>query len=99
MLNKIFNDLMEIGQGLCMGTVDFELDDPLYAALSAGHPVEAYSYIVEPVYNKFILGKVTKADLYSMMTDLESFADELQVSELEKPVEELRKYIYDMPQV
>lgn len=89
-LEKIFDEVFSIGQGLCAGTIDFYVD------IKMGHPADVLDFFFTPKFDRLSQGDITKDELVGLANDLEAFIDNFEIEEMESPVKDLRKYIRNM---
>lgn len=92
-LEKICEKIIDIEEGLMMGTISFSYDN-LMSAIKPGHPMEILDSILAQIYFDVIADRTPELDkIKTVHAQLKEFKACFKVSKLAKPIRELAAYI------
>ena len=92
-LDKILSEIVDIFEGICMGTVSVSID-PLDTIMDGVPPQDVLDEIISPVGFKVQTGGTpTKEELQKLVDGLKRFKEVFNCLAVEKPIEELEEFL------
>lgn len=92
-LDEIVNEIVDIFEGICMGTVSVSID-PLDTIMGGVSPQDVLDEIISPVGFKVQTGEEpTKEELQKLIDGLKRFGEVFNCSAVDQPIEDLENYV------